>query len=509
MNSPRFPSRSDLDLCTLDDRQVLRRRLRGLEHRRRQGQPYDQGLAKLWQAIDQSRSLLERRRSLIPAVEYPPELPVSERREEVAKLIESHQVVVLCGETGSGKSTQLPKICLELGRGVLGRIGHTQPRRIAARSLASRVSQELGTELGTLVGYKVRFHDRVRPETSIKLMTDGMLLAEIAAGPVSLPVRHAHHRRGPRAQPQHRLPARLPEGPAAAASGSQADHHLRHHRSRALLPALRRRACHRGLRAHLSGGGALPSTGGRERRRAGRRHAAGHLARRWTSWPRRGAATCWCSSPGSGRSARRRRPCASTTRPPPRSCPCTPARDPRSRRGFSSPTAARRIVLATNVAETSLTVPGIHYVIDPGFARISRYSHRSKVQRLPVERVSRASANQRKGRCGRVAAGVCIRLYTRGQFRVPRRVHRAGDPAHQPGGGHPADEAAGLRGDRGFPVPRSAGCQADLRRLPDPGGAGGPGPGGQADSAGQAARPAAGGPAHRTHAVGLQGPSLL
>jgi len=179
VNSLTFPSSDDLDSCLPGDVPGLRRRLRGLRNRQKQGQPFDQGLARLWQAVNASRATLQRRRDRIPEIDYPPELPVSERRAEVSELIAKHQVVILCGETGSGKSTQLPKICLDLGRGVLGRIGHTQPRRIAARSLASRVSQELGSELGTLVGYKVRFHDRVRPETSVKLMTDGMLLAEI------------------------------------------------------------------------------------------------------------------------------------------------------------------------------------------------------------------------------------------------------------------------------------------------------------------------------------------
>ena len=163
MNPPIFPSQSDLATCLAADRQSLGARLRGLLWRAREGQPYDQGLARLWEAVRASQALVERRRAQVPSIQYPPELPVSERRSEVAELIQGHQVVVLCGETGSGKSTQLPKICLGLGRGLTGRIGHTQPRRIAARSLASRIAQELGGETGALVGYKVRFHDRVHP----------------------------------------------------------------------------------------------------------------------------------------------------------------------------------------------------------------------------------------------------------------------------------------------------------------------------------------------------------
>ena len=179
MSTAQLPTPEDLHGCLLQDRPEFRRRLRGIQARKKQGKPYDQGLAQLNRAIADSRALLERRRASLPRPEFPAELPISARWEDIAEAIRQNQVIVLCGETGSGKSTQLPKICLALGRGVAGRIGHTQPRRIAARSLASRVSQELGREPGTAVGYKVRFHDRVRPETHVKLMTDGILLAEV------------------------------------------------------------------------------------------------------------------------------------------------------------------------------------------------------------------------------------------------------------------------------------------------------------------------------------------
>jgi len=175
----RLPTQSDLATCLIGDRRGFHRRRRILTQRAQQGRPIDRELIALREAVRKSQALFERRRAQVPAIIYPPELPVSEHREEVAALLRAHQVIVVCGETGSGKSTQLPKICLDLGRGIAGRIGHTQPRRIAARSLAARLSQELGTEPGSLVGYKVRFQDRVRPETSIKLMTDGILLTEI------------------------------------------------------------------------------------------------------------------------------------------------------------------------------------------------------------------------------------------------------------------------------------------------------------------------------------------
>ncbi len=163
----------------LVDRHALSSRLRGLQRRRQQGKPWDQELARLLEQMERSRSQAAQRKVLLPTPQFPPELPISDKWEEIAALVGKHQVVILCGETGSGKSTQLPKVCLALGRGVYGRIGHTQPRRIAARALATRISSELGCELGSSVGYKVRFHDQVGAQSHIKLMTDGMLLAEI------------------------------------------------------------------------------------------------------------------------------------------------------------------------------------------------------------------------------------------------------------------------------------------------------------------------------------------
>jgi ATP-dependent helicase HrpA len=421
LNSPGFPSRSDLELCTLDDRQAFGRRLRGLEHRRRQGKPFEQGLERLWQCVRQSQGLLERRRSRIPeTIEYPSALPVSERRDEIARLIEANQVVVLCGETGSGKSTQLPKICLELGRGVFGRIGHTQPRRIAARSLASRVSQELGTELGTLVGYKVRFHDRVRPETSVKLMTDGMLLAEVQQDRYlnqydTLIIDEAHERSlnidfllgylkgllpkrqdlklivtsatiDPQRFAEHLANARTGPAPVIEISGRTYPVEVRHR------PPQGENVGERDDTMQLAISGALD-----ELARVGRGDVLVFLS-----------------------GEREIRETAETLRkhhpPSTEILPLYARLGPKEQARVFQPHGTRRVVLATNVAETSLTVPGIHYVIDPGFARISRYSHRSKVQRLPVERISRASANQRKGRCGRVAAGVCIRLYSEDNF---------------------------------------------------------------------------------------------
>ena len=411
-----FPSQDELNRCLLRDREALTRRLRGLRARERQGQPFDQGLIKLWQAVRESQAVLERRRASVPsAVDYPPELPVSERREEIAALIAGHPVVVLCGETGSGKSTQLPKLCLDLGRGVAGRIGHTQPRRIAARTLASRVAQELKVELGGLVGYKVRFHDRSRPETAIKLMTDGMLLAEIQQDRLlleydTLIVDEAHERSLNIDFLLGYLRELLPRRPdlkVIITSATIDPERFSRHFGGAPICEVSGRTYPVELRYRPP-----------EDENAGERDdamqqaiadAVDELAR-----VGRGDVLIFLSG------EREIRETAETLRkhhpPSTEILPLYARQGPADQARIFQAHSTRRIVLATNVAETSLTVPGIHYVVDPGFARISRYSHRSKVQRLPVERVSQASANQRKGRCGRVAAGVCIRLYTEDNF---------------------------------------------------------------------------------------------
>jgi ATP-dependent helicase HrpA len=415
-----LPTWSDLDSCLIADRQSLRRRLSALRRRAQVSQPIDQELDMLWQTIRQSQSLVERRRARVPAIAYPPELPVSQRRDEVAALIRDNQIVVLCGETGSGKSTQLPKICLDLGRGILGRIGHTQPRRIAARSLASRIAQELETELGTLVGYKVRFHDRVRPETSIKLMTDGMLLAEIQHDRFlseydTLIIDEAHERSLNIDFLLGYLKGLLPR------------------RSDLRLIVTSATIDPRRFAAHFAGEKAEPAPiieiSGRtypvevryrppEDENVGERDDAMQLAISGAldelARVGRGDVLVFLSG------EREIRETAETLRkhhpPSTEILPLYARQGPREQARIFQPHGTRRVVLATNVAETSLTVPGVHYVIDPGFARISRYSHRSKVQRLPVERISQASANQRKGRCGRVAQGICIRLYSDDNF---------------------------------------------------------------------------------------------
>ncbi len=202
------------------------------------------------------------------SIRFDPALPVSARRDDIRAALEQHPVLVVCGETGSGKTTQLPKILLEMrekqGAHARGRIGHTQPRRIAARSVAARIAHELGTELGALVGYKVRFQEKLRADSAIKLMTDGILLAETQGDPQLARIQRAHRRRGARAQRQYRFPARLPQEPPRAAQRSQGGDRLGNARCRALLQAFRRRAGDRGVGKALPGRGALPA-GGRRR----------------------------------------------------------------------------------------------------------------------------------------------------------------------------------------------------------------------------------------------------
>jgi ATP-dependent helicase HrpA len=357
------------------------------------------------------------RRHAVPAVSYPPELPVSQRKDELAAAIRDNQVVIVAGETGSGKTTQLPKICLELGRGVTGQIGHTQPRRIAARAVAERIAEELGTEVGAAVGYKVRFTDRASDGTLVKVMTDGILLAEMQQDRQllrydTLIIDEAHERslnidfilgylkRLLPGRPDlkviitsatidpERFSQHFGDAPVIEVSGRVYPVEVRYRpladpdrpgdepkdQAQGICDAIGE------LRAEGSGDVLVFLSGEREIR-----DTADALAEQ------AGLAGLEVL-PLYGRlsAAEQHRVFEPHQRP--------------------------RVVLATNVAETSLTVPGIRYVIDPGTARISRYSHRTKVQRLPIEPVSRASANQRKGRCGRTSNGICIRLYSEEDF---------------------------------------------------------------------------------------------
>ncbi len=404
-----------IDGCLQPDREPFRRRLRGLHRRARGGKPFDRGLSALERDIQASYARRTARRASLPTPDYPPELPVVERREELLRAIREHQVVVICGETGSGKSTQLPKLCLELGRGVDGMIGHTQPRRLAARSLANRVAEELRTEVGEAVGYKVRFTDRVSPRTHIKLLTDGMLLAEIQGDPElrqydTLIIDEAHERSLnidfllgylkrllPR-RPDLKLiitsatidPARFSrhfdDAPIVEVSGRTYPVEVRYRPLRSEDDDARDRDMLTGILDAVD-----------ELSRAGPGDILVFL---------------------SGERDIREAAEALRKHHPPHTevLPLYARLSAAEQQRVFAPHRGRRIVLATNVAETSVTVPGIRYVVDTGIVRLSRYSYRTKVQRLPIEPISQASANQRAGRCGRVAPGICIRLYSEEDF---------------------------------------------------------------------------------------------
>jgi ATP-dependent helicase HrpA len=363
---------------------------------------------------------LERRRANLPRPSYPEELPVVARREDIARAVSTHPVVIVCGETGSGKTTQLPKILLELGRGVAGMIGHTQPRRIAARSVAARIASELSSPLGHAVGYKVRFSDRVAPDTYIKVMTDGILLAETQGDRLlrsydTLIIDEAHERSlnidfllgyvkellqgGKNERPDLKL--------IVTSATIDAERFARHFDGAPVIEVSGRVYPVEVRFRPLAGGS---ETGDDQDLTDGILDAVDELARE------PGGGDILVFLPGE----REIREAADALRSHhPAGVELLPLYARLSfeeqQRVFRTG-GARRIVLATNVAETSLTVPGIRYVVDSGLARISRYSTRNKVEQLRIEPVSQASANQRAGRCGRVAAGVCIRLYAEDDF---------------------------------------------------------------------------------------------
>ncbi|GGJ43198.1 ATP-dependent RNA helicase HrpA [Streptomyces brasiliensis] len=373
-------------------------------------------LAEIEAEVDKAEARMAERRANVPPVSYPEQLPVSQKKDAIAAAIRDHQVVIVAGETGSGKTTQIPKICMELGRGVRGMIGHTQPRRIAARTVAERVAEELNTPLGEAVGWKVRFTDQVNPDaTFVKLMTDGILLAEIQTDRElraydTIIIDEAHERSlnidfllGYLAQllpkrpdlkvvitsatiDPERFSRHFSDAPIVEVSGRTYPVEVRYRplleedgddadrdQITAITDAVEE------LMAEGKGDILVFLSGEREIR-----DTADALEKKKYRF----------------------------TEILPLYARLSHAEQ---HRVFQQHTG-RRIVLATNVAETSLTVPGIKYVIDPGFARISRYSHRTKVQRLPIEPISQASANQRKGRSGRTSDGICIRLYSEEDF---------------------------------------------------------------------------------------------
>ncbi|RRV19713.1 ATP-dependent RNA helicase HrpA [Stutzerimonas nitrititolerans] len=411
----------NLDQAFSADRHRLRRQLHELRKK-----PDESKLAQWLERFQASVAKVETRRQSVPTIRYDDALPIAAKRDEIKAALEKHQVLVIAGETGSGKTTQLPKICLEIGRGVHGLIGHTQPRRLAARSVATRVAEEIGAPLGELVGYQVRFEDQSTERTLIKLMTDGILLAEtqhdrflekydtiivdeaherslnidfllgflktllprrpdlkviITSATIDLERFSKHFNDAPVIEVSGRTyPVETWYRPLAAETdedGNRVEDDLTV--DQGILAALDEIEAHEKSIGKRPGDVLVFLPGEREIREAAEMLRKANL--RFTEV-----------------------------------LPLYARLTPGEQQKIFKPAAGRKIVLATNVAETSLTVPGIRYVIDSGTARISRYSYRAKVQRLPIEAVSQASANQRKGRCGRVEPGICIRLYSEEDF---------------------------------------------------------------------------------------------
>lgn len=410
-----------LDAVLCRDRFPLYRQLRELDR-----QPNAQKLEKTLERYTQSALQVSQRLASIPPLHYDTQLPIADKKEQIKAAIAQHQVVIIAGETGSGKTTQLPKICLELGLGARGLIGHTQPRRLAARSVATRIAEELHTPLGELVGYQVRFEDHSHDGSLIKLMTDGILLAETRNDRFlsrydTLIIDEAHERslnidfllgylkqllpKRPDLKvivtsatiDLERFSKHFNDAPIIEVSGrtypvetwyrplliesDDPEESVEEDLSveQGILQALAEIAAHERAQSKLPGDVLVFLPGEREIRDCAEALRKAQLKHAEV-------------------------------------LPLYARLSPSEQQKIFQPRPARKIVLATNVAETSLTVPGIRYVIDSGTARISRYSYRAKVQRLPVEPISQASANQRQGRCGRVEPGICIRLYSEDDY---------------------------------------------------------------------------------------------
>jgi ATP-dependent helicase HrpA len=408
---------SQLPECMVVDRHGLKRQLDRLRSELSRGKLADNQLQQVAAKVQRSVSRCLQRRASVPAINYP-DLPVTAKKDDIAALISQHQVTIVCGETGSGKTTQLPKICLELGRGINGLIGHTQPRRIAARTVADRIAEELGQSIGQAVGYKVRFHDQTHEQSLVKLMTDGILLAESQNDPYlnqydTIIIDEAHERSlnidfllgylrwllpkrpdlkiiitSATIDPE-RFAKHFNNAPIVNVSGRTFPVDIRYRPielieeddetsadlQQAILDAVDE--LHRDMRGDIL----IFLTGEHEIRETTESLRKHHHSNRYDILPLYSKLSV-----------------------------------SEQEQVFKPQGGKMRIVLATNVAETSLTVPGIRCVIDSGHARISRYSHKSKIQRLPIERISQASANQRSGRCGRVAEGICIRLYSKEDY---------------------------------------------------------------------------------------------
>ncbi|MFC4144972.1 ATP-dependent RNA helicase HrpA [Micromonospora mangrovi] len=437
MQNPAAPAAPDsvrelhrrLPALMFRDQRRLQRRLDGVR-RLRDPQRREAALAEIGADVDRAEARLASRRAAVPTITYPAQLPVSERRDDIAAAIRDHQVVIVAGETGSGKTTQLPKICLELGRGITGLIGHTQPRRLAARTVADRIAEELGTELGDVVGYKVRFTDQVGDNSLVKLMTDGILLAELQTDRMlrqydTLIIDEAHERSLNIDFILGYLKQLLPRRPdlkvVITSATIETDRFARHFPDADGRPAPVVEVSGRTYPVEVRYRPLVEVTEEDEADEENVRDQIQAIGDAVEELAAEGPGDILVFLSGEreirdtadalGKLVESRRSLLGTE-----ILPLYARLSAAEQHRVFAPHAGRRVVLATNVAETSLTVPGIKYVVDPGTARISRYSSRLKVQRLPIEPVSQASANQRKGRCGRTSDGICIRLYDEQDF---------------------------------------------------------------------------------------------
>ena len=505
------------ELTIADERRLRRQWDRA--RRQRDGGARDRALADVTRRIEQAEQRVERRRRAVPSLTYPADLPVSGYVDELATAIADHQVVVVAGETGSGKSTQLPKICLQIGRGVRGMIGHTQPRRIAARALAERIAEETGTRLGGPIGYTIRFGDHTGPDTLVKLMTDGILLADIARDRMlraydTIIIDEAHERslnidfllgylvellpRRPDLKviitsatiDPVRFARHFGDAPIVEVSGRTYPVEIRYrpHGSDDADDADDTDDAENTAESVEDEAGVDVEDGAAHRSRG--HGGRGDVARRGDPDRRDPlvvesgdqsqaitAAVDELMAEGQGDilvflsgereitdTAEVLRGHLAGRRERVEVLPLYGRLSAADQHKVFDAHAGRRVVLSTNVAETSLTVPGIRYVIDPGTARISRYSPRTKVQRLP-DRADLTGFGRAAGRSLRPSRGRHVHPpVLAGRLREPVPLHRSGDRSHVAGVGDPADGRAGTGRHPDLSVPRPAGPAADHRR---------------------------------------------
>jgi len=405
--------KKSLQHIMLKDQFNAKRKLQTIQSRFKTCKPVEPLLVKCQSLIDASARQYQSRLQNKPQLNYPEELPVSQKRDEIITAIQHNQVVIICGETGSGKTTQLPKMCLQAGLGIRGMIGHTQPRRLAARSVANRIAEELKTPMGKVVGFKVRFSDTLGENSLVKLMTDGILLSEIHHDAFlnkydCIIVDEAHERSlnidfllgylkrliakrhdlkiiiTSATIDHERFSKHFNNAPIIEVSGRTYPVEIEYRDTETEDGEIRDLQisisdCVHEITRHDRGDILVFLSGERDIR-----ETADYLSKQNLQHTE--------------------------------ILPLLARLSATEQNKIFKGSNKRRIILSTNVAETSLTVPGIKYVIDTGLARISRYSWRSKIQRLPIEKISQASANQRKGRCGRISAGVCYRLYSEDDF---------------------------------------------------------------------------------------------